>query len=111
MTTEKSGLLVPGLSVAICLLAPIATLAITLGEGYMRSRGEEGSVWPAGRAMPVVGPIYLGSDWKLLLYHLPLALFFAILLLVSWRSINTTGHSDEWRSAVTSENSEIEEEA
>ncbi|MDA1055659.1 MAG: hypothetical protein O3C40_35130 [Planctomycetota bacterium] len=54
---------------------------------------------------------YLGSDWKLLFYHLPLALFFAILLLVSWRSINTTGHSDEWRSAVTSENSEIEEEA
>jgi len=53
---------------------------------------------------------YHGSDWKLLIHNLPLALFFAVLLLVSWRSIITTEDSDDWRPPVTAENSEIEAE-
>ncbi|MDA1051421.1 MAG: hypothetical protein O3C40_13195 [Planctomycetota bacterium] len=40
MLKENNSLLLPGLSVAICLLAPIAILAFTLPDGYLSLNGE-----------------------------------------------------------------------
>jgi hypothetical protein len=96
---HANGLLPASLSLVACALAPIATLAITLRDGYMRLRGEEEYFF----VVLLLGPyllLALLAWWRRRSRRESVALLILTALLVAFGLWALAGESAEYRAAL-----------